>query len=300
MQHRAMLRILFPLALSALAGPAAGQQGTDIFVGRLSLSGGQIVVSQLRNATNRNGYDNQPSFDPTGAFVLYTSGRPDGQTEIFRYDIAAGGSENVTNTPESEYSPTPMPGGATFSVIRVEADSAQRLWSFDMDGRNPKLLLENITPVGYHAWGNERMLALFVLGAPSTLQLADANTGRASVIEQSIGRSLHRIPGQLAISFVHKVSDDEWWIKRLDLRTQQITPLIHTVPGSEDYAWTPGGVVVMGSGSVLYQWRSGAIGWSVVADLADQGIEGITRIAVSEAGDRIAIVGERGAGSRER
>ena len=110
MQHRAMLRILFPLALSALAGPAAGQQGTDIFVGRLSLSGGQIVVSQLRNATNRNGYDNQPSFDPTGAFVLYTSGRPDGQTEIFRYDIAAGGSENVTNTPESEYSPTPMPG----------------------------------------------------------------------------------------------------------------------------------------------------------------------------------------------
>ncbi|MCZ6856527.1 MAG: hypothetical protein O7F70_00875, partial [Gemmatimonadetes bacterium] len=65
-------------------------------------------------------------------------------------------------------------------------------------------------------------------------------------------------------------------------------------------AWTPGGVVVMGSGSVLYQWRSGAIGWSVVADLADQGIEGITRIAVSEAGDRIAIVGERGAGSRER
>ena len=299
MQHRTMLRILFPLALSALAGPAAGQQGTDIFVGRLSLSGGQIVVSQLRNATNRNGYDNQPSFDPTGAFVLYTSGRPDGQTEIFRYDIAAGGSENVTNTPESEYSPTPMPGGATFSVIRVEADSAQRLWSFDMDGRNPKLLLEDIMPVGYHAWGNERMLALFVLGAPSTLQLADANTGRASVIERSIGRSLHRIPGQLAISFVHKVSDDEWWIKRLDLRTQQITPLIHTVPGSEDYAWTPGGVVVMGSGSVLYQWRSGAIGWSVVADLADQGIEGITRIAVSEAGDRIAIVGERGAGSEE-
>ncbi len=162
-----------------------------------------------------------------------------------------------------------------------------------MDGRNPKLLLEDIMPVGYHAWGNERMLALFVLGSPPTLQLADANTGRASVIERSIGRSLHRIPGELAISFVHKISDDEWWIKRLDLRTQQITPLIHTVPGSEDYAWTPGGVAVMGSGSVLYQWNSRAIGWSVVADLGDQGIEGITRIAVSPAGDRIAIVGVR-------
>ena len=300
MHHRTMFRVLFPLAFSALTGPAVGQQGTDIFVGRLALSGGRLAVSELKNATDRNGYDNQPSFDPTGAFVLYTSGRTDGQTEIFRYDIAAGSSENVTKTPESEYSPTPMPGGMAFSVIRVEADSAQRLWSFDMDGRNPKLLLEDVMPVGYHAWGNERLLALFVLGAPPTLQLADANTGRASVVEQNIGRSLHRIPGQLAISFVHKISDDEWWIKRLDLRTQQITPLVRTLSGREDYAWTPDGFVLMGLGSILYQWNRGAAGWTAMGDLSGQGIEGISRLAVSPAGDRIAIVGERGAGSRER
>ncbi len=293
MHHRTMFRVLFPLALSGLSGPAVGQQGTDIFVGRLALNGGRLAVSELKNATDRNGYDNQPSFDPTGAFVLYTSGRTDGQTEIFRYDIAAGSSENVTKTPESEYSPTPMPGGVAFSVIRVEADSAQRLWSFDMDGRNPKLLLEDVMPVGYHAWGNERILALFVLGAPPTLQLADANTGRASVVEQNIGRSLHRMPGQLAISFVHKISDDEWWIKRLDLRTQQITPLVQTLSGSEDYAWTPSGYVLMGRGSILYQWNSGAAGWTAVADLSSQGIDGITRIAVSPAGDRVAIVGNR-------
>ncbi len=293
MHHRTMFRVLFPLALSGLSGPAVGQQGTDIFVGRLALNGGRLAVSELKNATDRNGYDNQPSFDPTGAFVLYTSGRTDGQTEIFRYDIAAGSSENVTKTPESEYSPTPMPGGVAFSVIRVEADSAQRLWSFDMDGQNPKLLLADVMPVGYHAWGNERILALFVLGAPPTLQLADANTGRASVVEQNIGRSLHRIPGQLAISFVHKISDDEWWIKRLDLRTQQITPLVQTLSGSEDYAWTPSGYVLMGRGSILYQWNSGAAGWTAVADLSSQGIDGITRIAVSPAGDRVAIVGNR-------
>ncbi len=293
MHHRTMFRVLFPLALSGLSGPAVGQQGTDIFVGRLALNGGRLAVSELKNATDRNGYDNQPSFDPTGAFVLYTSGRTDGQTEIFRYDIAAGSSENVTKTPESEYSPTPMPGGVAFSVIRVEADSAQRLWSFDMDGRNPKLLLEDVMPVGYHAWGSERTVALFVLGAPPTLQLADANTGRASVVEQNIGRSLHRMPGQLAISFVHKISDDEWWIKRLDLRTQQITPLVRTLSGSEDYAWTPSGYVLMGRGSILYQWNSGAAGWTAVADLSSQGIDGITRIAVSPAGDRVAIVGNR-------
>ena len=162
-----------------------------------------------------------------------------------------------------------------------------------MDGRNPTLLLEDIMPVGYHAWGDNRTLALFVLGSPPTLQLADANTGRADVIEERIGRSLHRIPGQRAISFVHKVTEDEWWIKRIDLRTQEVTPLVQTLPGSEDYAWTPGGIIVMGRGSVLFQWDSGAAAWSEVADLSSLGVEDITSIAVSPAADWIAIVGVR-------
>jgi hypothetical protein len=256
----------------------------------------------LKNATNRDGYDNQPSFGPAGTFFLYTSARSGGQTDIFRYDIASGTSGPVTRTSESEYSPTIMPGGISFSVIRVEADSAQRLWSFGMDGRNPTLLLEDVMPVGYHAWGDSRTLALFVLGSPPTLQLADATTGRADVIEERIGRSLHRIPGQRAISFVHKATEDEWWIKRIDLRTQEVTPLVQTLPGSEDYAWTPGGIIVMGSGSVLFQWDAGAAAWSEVADLSSLGVEDITRIAVSPAADWIAIVGvrRRGEGRGER
>ncbi|MCH8934634.1 MAG: PD40 domain-containing protein [Gemmatimonadetes bacterium] len=293
MQHRAMAGWATFVAVWAWAGSAGAQQGTDIYVGSLSLSGGRLAVTGLKNATNRDGYDNQPSFGPSGTFFLYTSGRSGGQTDIFRYDIASGTSRPITRTPESEYSPTMMPGGASFSVIRVEADSAQRLWSFGMDGRNPTLLLEDIMPVGYHAWGDNRTLALFVLGSPPTLQLADANTGRADVIEERIGRSIHRIPGQRAISFVHKVAEDEWWIKRLDLRTQEVTPLVQTLTGSEDYAWTPGGIIVMGRGSVLFQWDGGAAAWSEVADLSSQGVEEITRIAVSPAGDWIAIVGVR-------
>ena len=42
----------------------------------------------------------------------------------------------VTNTPESEYSPTVTPDGAHISVIRVEADGTQRLWRFTLDGRD--------------------------------------------------------------------------------------------------------------------------------------------------------------------
>ncbi len=281
------------LAVATGLSPAGAQQATDIYVGSLSMQEGRLAVTGLINATDRDGYDNQPSFGPDGSFLLYTSGRADGQTDIFQYDFSSGQISRVTETPESEYSPTVVPSGESFSVIRVEADSTQRLWSFDMSGGNPSVVLEDVMPVGYHAWGNDRLLALFVLGSPPTLQLADVRTGRADVIAEGIGRSIHRIPGQLAISFVQKVSDDEWWIKRLDLRTQQITPLAQTLPGAEDYAWTPQGIAVVGQGSVLFHWDTSTAAWRELADLSDQGIVGITRIAISPAGDRIAIVGNR-------
>ena len=48
----------------------------------------------------------------------------------------------------------------------------------------------------------------------------------------------------------------------------------------------------MGDDSLLYAW-SPAEDWRLVADLTEQGLRGISRIAVSPAGDRLALVGER-------
>jgi Tol biopolymer transport system component len=283
------------LFASLIPSAAHAQGGTDIYVGALRHNDGRASVGQLTNATDRDGYDSQPHFGPDGTYILYTSARSDGQTDIYRYEIGSNRSTAVTRTRESEYSPSAIPGSSAFSVIRVEADSTQRLWSFDADGQNAELILENIQPVGYHAWSGDGVtVALFVLGSPPTLQLASTRTGMARIIERNIGRSLHRIPGEAAISFVHKASDEEWWIRRLDLGSGRVTSLTKTIPGSEDYAWTPRGTILMGSGSLLYQWTIGSPdSWTQVADFADQGVQAITRIAVSAAGDRIAIVGDR-------
>ena len=40
-------------------------------------------------------------------------------------------------------------------------------------------MLADVKPVGYHAWADDHTLALFVLGQPATLQLADTRTGKA-------------------------------------------------------------------------------------------------------------------------
>jgi len=163
------------IAILTLQGPPA----TDIYLAGLRVTRGRVTVDAPVNVTARPGYDNQPCFLPDGRAFLYTSIREDSQADIYRYDIAGKTSTRLTTTPESEYSPTPLPNGTGFSVIRVEADSTQRLWAFDADGSQPRLVLDSIKPVGYHAWGDDHTLVLFVLGAPPTLQIADARSAAA-------------------------------------------------------------------------------------------------------------------------
>src|SRR5688500_17636771 len=251
-----MTSILRPLALTfcglsmlfaAAPSPSAAQgaPSTDIHLVPLLLREGRVSVGPPLNITARAGYDNQPSFTPDGRAILFTSAREDAQSDIYRYDIATRRTTRVTTTTESEYSATVMPDGARMSVIRVEADSTQRLWSFRLDGTDPRVVLEAIKPVGYHAWANDSTLALFVLGSPATLQIASTRTGSARQLLGGIGRSINRIPGGEAISFVHKVSPTEWWIRRLDTRTDSTQELVQTLPGSEDHAWMPDGSVLM-------------------------------------------------------
>jgi hypothetical protein len=112
------------------------------------------------------------------------------------------------------------------------------------------------------------------------------------------------------VSFVRKTDQNNWWIDVYDLDTGEFTRLLPTLPGREDYAWMPDGSILMGDGSKLFQARSGdntLLGvstdidvsqdphsqWTEIADLADAGVRGITRLSVNDSGTLIAIVGNR-------
>jgi dipeptidyl aminopeptidase/acylaminoacyl peptidase len=298
-----MARALSMVAALLVVASDADSQGapsTDIHLLPLAISDGRVSVGTPVNITARSGYDNQPSFTPDGASILFTSVREDAQSDIYRYDIATRQTTRVTRTPESEYSATVVPDGRRMSVIRVEADSTQRLWSFAMDGSDPRVVLANVKPVGYHAWANDSTLALFVLGSPATLQVANARTGIARTVAAGIGRSIHRIPGGQTISFVHKVSPTEWWIRRLDPMRDSITALVSTLPRAEDYAWLPDGSALMASGNKLYHWSPPAAGtttasdWQVIATFSEPGLQQLSRLAVSPRGDRVAVVSAEG------
>src|ERR1041384_5315433 len=133
--------------------PPAPPPASDIFVLEVGTKKNKKTkevepkFSEPKKITDYAGYNNQPFFLPDGHRILYTSIR-NGQADVYQYDLKNGQTTQVTNTPESEYSPTLMPDGKNISVVRVEKDGTQRLWKFPLAGGPPSLLLSHVKPVG--------------------------------------------------------------------------------------------------------------------------------------------------------
>ncbi len=279
--------LVLGLLLAACADRSDDAPATDVYLATIAMEGGVVrLTEEPVNITRRAGYDNQPHFTPGGEALLYTAIR-DGQADTYRYDLVEGTTRQVTDTPESEYSPTPR--GEGFSVVRVERDGRQRLWQFAEDGSALQVLLPDIEPVGYHVWATPDRVALFVLGDPPTLQRADVGTA-ADTLARNIGTSLQVVPGRPGVvSFVQHTSDFTAEVRLLDARTRAITSVVETLPGGDAHAWTPDGLLLMARGSTLYQYDPARGGdWRPAADLAP--LRDVTRLAVSPKGDRLALV----------
>jgi dipeptidyl aminopeptidase/acylaminoacyl peptidase len=289
---------LLVLLLTAGASSLAAQQrqpNTDVFLASIKLKGDKLEIGKALNVTSRPGYDNQPSFTPDGRSVLYTSTREDAQADIYRYDRRSKRITRLTTSaPESEYSATVMPDGKRFSVIRVERDSTQRLWSFDMSGGDARVEILNLKPVGYHVWIGPADVATYVLGSPNTLYVVKLATGTTRLVAHDIGRSLVRVPGKRAFTFLQR-ADSAWWLTLAtvppsgDVTTERLTRM----PQGADYVvWTKDGTAITASGTKLLIWRQGAASWTEAADLSSQGVEHVTRLALSPDERTLAFVAE--------
>ena len=254
----------FVVATSAAASALAAQApppSTDIYLAPVTMRGGNPVIGAPVNVTNRPGYDNQPSFTLDSRAMLFTSVRADAQADIYRYDLVTKATTRLTSTPESEYSATVYGDGGRFSVIRVEADSTQRLWSFRVDGSDPRLVLDAIKPVGNHAWVDSATVALFLLGRPNALVLADTHGGAVDTLARDVGRSLLPLPKGNGFSFLQHMSDSSWVLTAVDVRGSGRErravpmPLVRMPVGADYVAWLAPAVAIAGSANKLLIWR---------------------------------------------
>lgn len=288
---RAMCVAVGSLALATALG---AQGGTDIWVGELRGSGSALSLGDLRNVTQRAGYDNQPQFTADGLALLYTRIGDDGRADTWRALLSGRALRQVTRTQvEQEYSPTPMPDGNGFSAIVVEADSTQRLWAYDWDGVPQRVIVPALKPVGYHVWVGLGNIGGFVLSQPTprdanALVLMNPQTGRVDTLARGIGRAFARVPGRQAFTFVH-FHGDTAVLGEVDVRTRGVRRILSLPRGAEYHVWLPDGSAVISGNEVLYRWYEGRL--ETFVDLRSRGVRGVSRLALSADGRMLAIVG---------
>jgi hypothetical protein len=279
--------LFFLFLLAQLISNAQG--GTEIVLFDMQIKNGEVVLKNGKNVTNHKGYDNQPFFYKDN---LYFSSGDDNQMDIKVYDVKKNSTATFTNTIDNEFSPTLTPDKKFISCILQQKDQTQDLVKYPLKGGLPTALIENLS-VGYHAWIDKSNLLLFILEDSATFNLHHYNvkTKADKVVAKNIGRSLHKIPGTNAMSFIEKVSDNEWLIKKYDPSTNVITTIIKTLPKRDNLAWTTNGVIIMSDGKDIFSFQPGkSTAWTkVIIDNASL-LKGITRLAVNDKNNKVAVV----------
>ena len=282
------------LLISFLLVPASlFAQGFDIYLFDISQD-----FRLVRQVTDREGYDNQPAFTLDSQSLMFSTDRDGEQTDLFRYRISDGQLTNLTKTPdENEFSPQPY-GNDRFSYVLQEGNPYQHVWHRAYEGGEAQRLLTSYVPVGYYARNDKGVLfwgryAYSLFFEPTGVDIGPGAGESLYVIDQA-GRSIHAIPGSGHFSFVHKQSDWNWVIKRLDPVDKSMTPLVSISPDNEDYCWHPDGFMITAAGSNLLQFKPGEHdGWQELASLEAPGLDTGGRCAVSPDGRYLALVNLR-------
>lgn len=278
-----VLLFVFPIMAYSQQTP-----GTEIYLLDLSVKS-NVTAANPQNITNRAGYDNQPFFHPDKSIVYYTSANAEGKTDLVEYNYETKSSRQLTNTPEREYSPTVTPDKKFISCIIQRDNGAQDLGKYPIEGGEPTVLISTLI-VGYHAWINADNLLLFVLGDTLTLHQYNLISKKDVILAKKIGRSLHKIPASNAMSFVHKISDQEWLIKKMN-EGGSLETITTTLPGREDLTWTPDGKILMSDGKKLFYYEPGkTTTWQEIEMPANMPTGTITRLSVNMKGNLLAIV----------
>nr|WP_136250964.1 hypothetical protein [Ningiella ruwaisensis] len=286
---------------------AGAQEASNIYIGKLNFLE-EKVITDLSAITQTASYTNQPYFFSEHELyytqaVANASGDKSEQMDTFLYNVLEQSSTNLTNSKESEYSPTPLPSRKGFSVIRVNEAGKQELWSYNKEGEALKHLVPTIEPVGYQVWLNKDELLLFVLGEPNTLQRVDTREplAKGQIIDNKIGASLFRF--QQSDWFLYTRQHDTNkapMLKAYNASTRKVVDIGSLPENSQYFSVSATGHLLTSDTLKLHHKRLTISGgkpvfkgpWTQVVVGNEDCQSGISRTAISNFGDRVALVCE--------
>lgn len=265
------------------------QPNTEVYLLDISEINGKTTFSNLRNISNNEGYDNQPSFYDNNS-IIFSSTR-NGQTDIAKYDIASKAISWINDTPGgSEYSPLRIPNSTAISTVRLDTIGLQRLYRYDQSTDKSKVIFED-AKVGYHVWYSEDIVINTIL-VENRMDLVVSNlkANTNTIVQKNVGRSLHKMPNSELVSFIVK-EEDTWFIKSLHPTTGAVETISKLPPKTEDIIWLSDGSLLAPAGNSIYKIKPESKENPDVLNLPEQKeISTISRMAVSPDGKHLTLV----------
>ncbi|WP_296385331.1 nuclear transport factor 2 family protein [Winogradskyella sp.] len=285
------MKRLFITAILALSTCAFTQTNTDIHLFDVNTQNNKISVTNHKNISKSEGYDNQPSF-LNDEKILYASTR-NGQTDIMQYFDNYGSKVWLNFTEGGEYSPLKIPNKNAVSAVRLDKDGKQRLYSYSLSNGESTELIEDLV-VAYYTWSDENTIVSAIIeGDDLNLYVTDLAEEKSRKYAIKVGRSFHKIPNSNLVSFISKKNEKQWQIKSLDPITGETRIIANTMPGIEDICWLNSKTLLSGKDSMLYKLTlKSDNNWKKVTDLSSNGITKITRLVTNSSGSKLLIAGD--------
>lgn len=286
--------IAFLIFLSLM--PCHAQEGSDVYLFTLEKEGKgdyQLHSPKYLNSFNKGGFNNQPSFTPSGDLLLSVRKQDEIQNDIWLLSLSSRKYKQLTNTSATEYSPRIHPHEEHLTVVRrADRDiSEQQICNIHLKTGEMECVAPDVKDAGYYTWLSPAELGLFRIdGNTNKLSYYNVEENKSRRITNAIGRTLLSDKAGWLI-FVHKFTDNYWYIKKYDPSTSAIEIVTQTVDKNEDFTMAGDGTYFMGKGHLLFAFHPDkGKDWRQVADLSVYGIKFITRMAVSPDGKKLVVV----------
>uniref|UniRef100_UPI003593B5F5 hypothetical protein n=1 Tax=Aquiflexum sp. TaxID=1872584 RepID=UPI003593B5F5 len=197
----------------------------------------------------------------------------------------------------NEFSPSLTDCGLYVSAVTVEEDGKQRLWLYPTNFGEPELLYDDIEPIGYYDWYDNKA-AMFVLGQPNTL-VYPYSKSELHTIGENVGRSVKKRPKSRVITYVDKndfkeiAGEKAFAIMGFDLEKREQLEFGYTITGSEDFIWLNKNLILMGKDDDLYVKKANETNWRKAGEINFPGYKNISRMAYSDKLEKLVVVMER-------
>ena len=265
--------------------------GSEIYLFDINNKGDVPELMNGKNITRSVGYDSQPRFGKKGKMVYYTRIR-NGQADIYQYDIKKDINQAYTNSPESEYSPTTIPGEKGLSVIHVDAQGDQYLAKIKPSKKGLQTeRYSDLKQVGYHNWtqNNGKHLWTFILNGTNGGDLYHQGKNKKAVkLDENIGRSFITDKNHKALYYVDK-KPKPWQIKSRTSVKSKGTKVMDLIAGSEDFTLDSKGRFWTGQGQNLYA-STNKKHWTLIKQFTNPALGDVSRLSTNAKGTQIVVV----------